>query len=496
MGIFPLLNMIDQIEFCRMESEQPFGCEISNHTEEVISVSDIYPFYQMEQGELDDYTYQQAEETKKKKISVVVNRLNRCIEDIRPYCSNSTKLEIYLAFDKCCHDPNELVLNIENKDFMQAITREAKELTIKAKIASESISPPKPAIAARSNNKKSNKSIKTKNLLDDEISDDSAYLNLDSDDDNDDPYDFAYHSSRKKPNAKPRAKPKRKSVPEPKKPEKKPENSKPRRQQNVELPKPDEIDEEVWENWSFAHKQSYLKGIKNANAYYYRNLPPGEKCKFGKWTPEEIRIFMNRIKSMSKNSHFYELAPQWGIFSMAIPGRVGYQCANFYRNLVLEGKIIDPRYQVDDGKLKYIAFGTSDGRKRSRKSQKMVLINDNDNEQSFDVNEDDDNTSTDCTSIYEKYRDNPDNPSLYQRLSKENPLQGAKDSVTGNHIRIPAISPDGYLLDYSTWLKIIKQGGCDPYTRKHITKRSITILNFDNIEKYRSQIRNLDMEEV
>jgi hypothetical protein len=37
-----------------------------------------------------------------------------------------------------------------------------------------------------------------------------------------------------------------------------------------------------------------------------------------------------------------------GIFSMSIPGRVGYQCANFYRKLIKDGEVKDSNYTLDD----------------------------------------------------------------------------------------------------------------------------------------------------
>ena len=37
---------------------------------------------------------------------------------------------------------------------------------------------------------------------------------------------------------------------------------------------------------------------------------------------------------------------QWGIFSQAIPGRVGYQCANYYRKLIDNGEIIDDNFNL------------------------------------------------------------------------------------------------------------------------------------------------------
>eukprot|EP00842_Homolaphlyctis_polyrhiza_P000577 jgi/Hompol1/151/HPOL_003934-RA len=46
---------------------------------------------------------------------------------------------------------------------------------------------------------------------------------------------------------------------------------------------------------------------------------------------------------------------------MAIPGRVGYQCSNFYRHLIKTGEINDPNYMIDDkGDLHYL-FGKKDG---------------------------------------------------------------------------------------------------------------------------------------
>ena len=48
---------------------------------------------------------------------------------------------------------------------------------------------------------------------------------------------------------------------------------------------------------------------------------------------------------------------------MKIPGRVGYQCSNFYRQLIKEGKIHDDNYSVDsEGKL---VFRFRDGEGKS-----------------------------------------------------------------------------------------------------------------------------------
>ena len=37
---------------------------------------------------------------------------------------------------------------------------------------------------------------------------------------------------------------------------------------------------------------------------------------------------------------------KWGLFSTYIPHRVGYQCSNYYRQVILaEGLVIDPNYK-------------------------------------------------------------------------------------------------------------------------------------------------------
>ena len=70
--------------------------------------------------------------------------------------------------------------------------------------------------------------------------------------------------------------------------------------------------------WSAARLRAYKMIEKNPNSYYYRFNAPGEQQKKGKWTEEENTLFLDRLKQVGANS-------QWGIFSIAIPGRVGYQ---------------------------------------------------------------------------------------------------------------------------------------------------------------------------
>ena len=113
-----------------------------------------------------------------------------------------------------------------------------------------------------------------------------------------------------------------------------------------------------FEGWSHARIRAYQLRDKNPNAYYYRFNDPGEKQRNGAWTKEEISLFNSRMKEVGVNG-------QWGIFAMGIPGRVGYQCSNFYRHLIETKKIVDENYIIDDkGKAHFVFKG---GRRKTWK---------------------------------------------------------------------------------------------------------------------------------
>jgi hypothetical protein len=84
--------------------------------------------------------------------------------------------------------------------------------------------------------------------------------------------------------------------------------------------------------------------LHNPNAFFYRNRPPGDPQKIGKFTPEEEVQFLERLR------RFRELGiaePRWGLFAAPIRGRLGYQCSTFYRILLNEGRIKDTSYVRD-----------------------------------------------------------------------------------------------------------------------------------------------------
>ncbi|OBZ88189.1 hypothetical protein A0J61_03758 [Choanephora cucurbitarum] len=103
-----------------------------------------------------------------------------------------------------------------------------------------------------------------------------------------------------------------------------------------------------FEGWSEARLRAYQMLDTNPNEYYYRFNAPGELQRTGKWNEEEHALFLKRLAEHGANS-------QWGIFSIAIPGRVGYQCSNYYRQMIKKRQIHDPNYIIDtEGNVHYL----------------------------------------------------------------------------------------------------------------------------------------------
>lgn len=84
----------------------------------------------------------------------------------------------------------------------------------------------------------------------------------------------------------------------------------------------------AYEGWSEARIRAYQMIEQNPNSYYYRFNAPGEEQRKGAWSDQERELFFKRLQEFGANG-------QWGIFSMAIPGRVGYQASDKKQSLVL-----------------------------------------------------------------------------------------------------------------------------------------------------------------
>lgn len=234
------------------------------------------------------------------------------------------------------------------------------------------------------------------------------------------------------------------------------------------------------EGWSDARIRAWDCKDTKPNAYYYRFNHPGEKQKNGKWSKEEKELFLKRIEEMG-------VSGQWGIFSMAIPGRVGYQCANFYRQLLENNEIEDTRYAPDESKKRVkkrptatSKVTTDDSKQRSKRKKRYLNMSDDD---------DDDGEFEVSASTKEKIEKEVE---MMQIEKKQlNPLPGYIDAITKMEVVNPAMAPSGKVLSYSTWLKALSQepkNTC-PLTKTPLKKRDLILLTIENIESYRHMIR-------
>ena len=353
---------------------------------------------------------------KKRMMQMVLKRLNEHIEEIDAKWRSASDLELYLAYKNKGADTEDLLAALDDPEFKKAIKAEAREL-IEASSGRKFVEPPDDS-ASSSDSEQRQRKCKRASL--------SKIKECAKQD--------GVRATQKAP--------------------------KPRRESNLDLERPAEVSEDEWNSWSDAHRDSYLKQKVNPNTYLYRNLPPGEKPRHGSWTSQEQELFLQRLAEMRKKGI---VEGKWGLFSKKIPGRVGYQCSNFYRKLIRDGVIEDPSYKFDaEGCLRYknrTPYHKTGTRKTGGKSSVA--------------------------------KPRPTKLSKYEALAQNNPLKGRVDFITGEEIRVPTMSPDGNVLDYHTWMKILMDTREDPFTRHPINKRQLVVLTNENIDEYRDQIRNI-----
>ena len=82
---------------------------------------------------------------------------------------------------------------------------------------------------------------------------------------------------------------------------------------------------------------------------------------------------------------------------------------------------------------------------------------------------------------------------LFERMSVLNPIPGYIDQITMQPMTMPALSPDGYVLDYSTWIKLLNEKKVNPFTQNHMkSKRELIILSQENFFALKDSIVNLE----
>jgi len=302
-------------------------------------------------------------------------------------------------------------------------------------------------------------------------------------------------------------------------------------EQEAEL---DPLDELI-KGWSEARIKAWNNRERNENQYYYRFNAPGESQGEGTWSEQEHALFMATMESV-KNGELKDAAGnvvpmyQWGSFSKAIPGRVGYQCSNYYRSLITQNKLEDENYQLDDqGKLRFNFKNKGftrdeDGRmkkapavpkaprvpkapkapkdntkalekKRAAEAKKKAKA---EAKAARDAEKEDKTFRSSCKfdTIRRSGRANGTKKYSDGDASEDEEdlgpvLPGFMDPLTRMPIEEPAISPYGHVCGYEIWCKILRQEGTKdtcPFTRQPLKRRQLVILTHDNITEYREKM--------
>lgn len=268
--------------------------------------------------------------------------------------------------------------------------------------------------------------------------------------------------------------------------------------------------------WSSARKRAWKTIKTNPNSYYYRFNAPGEVQAGGVWNKEEEELFFKRIDEVG-------VGDNWGIFAMGIPGRVGYQCSNFYRKMIKEGRIFDSNYQVNNGKLLYKRVTKSRptilsppsvsvdsgaavqrvSKKRSRShstkkyTRKRVVAQNTDHDALWDPSLDNSTREGGVLSAPppKRRKKKKKKKRIVEKLPPEafyNFCATFVDMITKQQVMKPAISPYGHVLGWETWMRVLRQNPKDtcPFTKKPLKRRQLFKLNIDNFGEYRSKIKN------
>ncbi|KAI8967373.1 hypothetical protein BDF20DRAFT_829740 [Mycotypha africana] len=114
-------------------------------------------------------------------------------------------------------------------------------------------------------------------------------------------------------------------------------------------------------NWQEPRIKAWQSRYTSPEAFYFRFVTPGEGVKTGPWSPAEQALFMKRYNEWVEKE--YKIGASWGMFSCAIPHRVGYQCMGNYRRLLSAGQLTDDSYETINGKLKQTNRGKPPGYK-------------------------------------------------------------------------------------------------------------------------------------
>eukprot|EP01083_Nonionella_stella_P033356 91306_1 len=131
--------------------------------------------------------------------------------------------------------------------------------------------------------------------------------------------------------------------------------------------------------WPLPLQRLWLNRKVNPNAFYYRFTRETQKS--GEWDMNDHKLFMQRVMEFGVNN-------EWGIFSKGIPGRCGFQCANYWSRLiekywVNDMNVYEQRNRVS-GKTRLITYDW-DSKTIPDKIRKFSLFVFKDPSETFDI---------------------------------------------------------------------------------------------------------------
>ena len=130
--------------------------------------------------------------------------------------------------------------------------------------------------------------------------------------------------------------------------------------------------------WSAAKKQSWAAIDTNPNAFFYRHCAPGEKKRNGAWDAHEKKLFLETMKVHPPSQG------KWGLFAQHIPGRVGYQCRNYYHRLLESGEVKALPEEIEKMQRPRKRKGTAKKekeKKERRQKEKLKMFDDVENDE-------------------------------------------------------------------------------------------------------------------
>ena len=141
-------------------------------------------------------------------------------------------------------------------------------------------------------------------------------------------------------------------------------------------------DGDAIELWSPAKRQSWEARKTNPNAFYYRHVDPGQVKRTGPWDESEKEAFMKAIKLHPPTQG------KWGLFAMNIPGRVGYQCRNFYHKLLESGELREDSFPEEKKTEKAPRKQkTTKAKKAGKRKTKVFEESDDDNDEDIEIDD-------------------------------------------------------------------------------------------------------------